>query len=73
MTAVEWLQEKFNENNAKFINWSEDYFHEAKEMEKQQIFEAWDNGFDNGLYQGKYNENCEINCGEQYYNKTFNK
>ena len=25
-TAVEWLQEKFNENNAKFINWSEDYF-----------------------------------------------
>lgn len=36
MTAVEWLQEKFNENNAKFINWSEDYFNEAIQMEKQQ-------------------------------------
>jgi hypothetical protein len=35
-TAVEWLEEKFNNNNANFINWSEDYFNEAKEMEKQQ-------------------------------------
>ena len=40
-------------------------------MEKQQIFESWDSGFDNGNYYGKYNENCEINCGEQYYNETF--
>jgi hypothetical protein len=43
----------------------------AKEMEKQQIFDTWDNGFDNGNYYGKYNENCEINCGEQYYNETY--
>jgi hypothetical protein len=35
-TAVEFLEEKFNNNNANFINWSEDYFNEAKEMEKEQ-------------------------------------
>lgn len=40
-------------------------------MEKQQIVETWDNGFDNGLYQDKHNENCETNCGEQYYNETY--
>jgi hypothetical protein len=45
MTAVEWLQEKFNENNAKFINWSEDYFNEAKEMENQEKMEAFIEGY----------------------------
>lgn len=41
------------------------------EMEKEQIFESWDNGFDNGNYYGKYNENCEVTCGKQYYEITF--
>lgn len=41
-TAVEWLEEKFNNNNAQFINWSEDYFYEAKEMEKQQCYSEED-------------------------------
>ncbi len=72
MTAVEWLVEQLTINNyiSKNAHWLID---DAKEMEKQQIFESWDNGFDNGNYYGKYNENCEINCGEQYYNETFNK
>lgn len=75
MTAIEWLVQEINKINVStearmFINKLEK---QAKEMEKQQIFETWDNGFDNGLYQGKYNENCETNCGEQYYNETFNK
>jgi hypothetical protein len=78
MTAVEWLIQELRGDDDKgdfifngVINY--ELIEQAKEMEKQQIFEAWDNGFDNGLYQGKYNENCEINCGEQYYNETYNK
>jgi hypothetical protein len=35
-TAVEWLIETFNKKQVQFINWPEDYFNEAKEMEKQQ-------------------------------------
>jgi hypothetical protein len=67
MTAVEWLKEKFNENNAKFINWSEDYFNEAKEMEKQQIIDAYVNGdIDAGIYAATKKN------AEQYYNETFN-
>jgi hypothetical protein len=65
-TAVEWLAEQML--HPKIFN---PYIEQAKEMEKQQLFESWDNGFDNGNYYGKYNENCEINCGEQYYNETF--
>jgi hypothetical protein len=63
MTAVQWLQEKFNENNAKFINWSEDYFNEAKEIEKQQIIDA---------YHINPLETKWGNIGEQYYNEIFN-
>ena len=37
MTAVEWLEEKFNNDNAKFINWSKEYFEEAKEIEKTNL------------------------------------
>jgi hypothetical protein len=72
-TAVEWL-----EDNLLSEPWAEEHFEhnaecwdKAKEIEKQQIFDTWDNGFDNGNYYGKYNENCEINSGEQYYNNTF--
>ena len=73
-TAVEWLAEQFDiivelyPSEFEKIN---NAIEQAKEMEKQQIFDTWDNGFDNGNYYGKYNENCEINCGEQYYNETF--
>ena len=73
-TAVEWLVETLTP-----MNWTKEYMQEyykdvinkAQEMEKEQIFDTWDNGFDNGNYYGKYNENCEINSGEQYYNNTF--
>ncbi len=77
ITAVEWLVdyiENLNKSGYEFHpKYNEHIVQQAKEMEKQQIFESWDNGFDNGNYYGKYNENCEINCGEQYYNETFNK
>jgi hypothetical protein len=66
-TAVEWFYQRMFAKDITAV------FEQAKEMEKQQIFESWDNGFDNGNYYGKYNENCEINCGEQYYNDTFKK
>jgi hypothetical protein len=35
-TAVEWLEEKFKNSHANFINWSLENFEQAKEMEKQQ-------------------------------------
>lgn len=53
-TAVEWLMEN--------LHTAKDPFKQAKEMEKQQIKDAWDNGCeDDGI----------IDNAEQYYNKTF--
>lgn len=37
-TAIEFLEENFNNNYARFLNWSEEYFKEAKEIEKQQSY-----------------------------------
>ena len=38
---------------------------QAKEMEKQQIIDAFNNGY--------YQETIGYNASEQYYNETFNK
>jgi hypothetical protein len=62
-SAVEWLVNEANllENNG----WILPLIEKAKEMEKQQIKNAyWDGGQDVPL--------TENRC-EQYYNETFNK
>ena len=71
MTAVEWLLEQMNKNtwydesNYPQVNIGVIDFEQAKEMEKQQIIDAFNVGFkDSGL---------SFLQGEQYYNKTFNK
>ena len=44
----------------------EDTFNEAKEIEKQQIIDAWNNGLSNW-------DNTDDCNAKQYYNETFNK
>jgi len=63
MTAVEWLAEEltlpeYGDNP----QWVQDAIEQAKEMEKEQIIDA----YETELYQYK----TEIS-GEQYYNETF--
>jgi hypothetical protein len=73
-TAIEWLIEHLQKskdwqrvlNEVSQISTIEfNLIQQAKEMEKEQIIEAYDDGW---LYnnQGKYNP-------EQYYNQTFQK
>lgn len=58
MTAVEWLYKKLHKENYIYEDMSE-FLKEAKEMEKQQIIDA-------------YNK-ISMDTPEQYYNKTFKK
>jgi hypothetical protein len=71
-TAVEWFIEQIESgkieivysNKIHSIKCIPEIIEQAKEMEKQQIIEAYDRG--------------EFNCGvnesaEEYYNKTFKK
>ena len=62
-TAVEWLLEQIDDMYIHQIYSKQ--FEQAKEMEKQQI----ENAFNNGYYQ----ETIGYNASEQYYNETFKK
>lgn len=61
-TAVEWLQEKLLISLSDELKCLNGFFVIAKEMEKEQIKDAFDEGNPNGFI---------IKCGEQYYNETF--
>jgi TRAP-type C4-dicarboxylate transport system substrate-binding protein len=53
-TAVEWLVEQYTQGN-----YSWEVYDKAKEMEKQQIIDAYDQG------------DIQLVNGEQYYNETY--
>lgn len=61
-TAVEWLEEQFKLNlNFPLAPKYQDLVNTAKEMEKEQIKDAW-----NSAYGG--DDNLD---GNEYYNETF--
>ena len=65
MTAVEWLYERLERmipRTSLYNMDKEDYFKQAKEMEKQQIIDAHNNG---------KNILPPNESGQQYYNETF--
>jgi hypothetical protein len=62
-TAVEWLAGQLPLGVKGSIL---DKIEQAKEMEKQQIIDAYEEGF----FDERKGKNVD---GEQYYNETFNK
>lgn len=71
MTAVEFLAEKIKKYDVLYFLMCL-WFDEAKEMEKQQIIDAYYKGIQEQTQRGLF-KNPEITEPEQYYNKTFNK
>ena len=68
-TAVEWLENEFKEICKDFGGLHTDFierFEQAKEMEKEQIMDAYEFGVGDA-----YNYNSEE--GEQFYNETYGK
>lgn len=65
-TAVEWLIEEIERNTGLNYLYEEDYVIKAKEMEKQQIIDTYQQGFNNAYFNNPLSK-------EQYYNETFNK
>jgi hypothetical protein len=67
-TAVEWLFEKITQNQE--IRWRGtrylELFEQAKQMEKEQIRDAWTDGCIGELYE----LNAYFSSGK-YYNKTY--
>ena len=69
MTAVEWLEEQI-EKRYGLTPTSILLFRDAKEMEKQQIIDAYDEGYGTRDAFGDVTEN---NTGEQHYTETYGK
>jgi len=65
-TAVEWLYNTLIVTPIDQKKW-EDIYKQAKAMEKEQIINAYDNGYGMGDFKLTY-EDIEI-----YYNETYNK
>jgi hypothetical protein len=62
-TAVEWLAEEINKNGVYLSDHYWNAFEQAKQMEKEQIVNAyWDGGQDVPMH---------ISTCENYYNETF--
>ena len=57
-TAVEWLVEQYTQGN---YGW--EVYEQAKQMEKEQIMDAWSNGFDE--------DDRATSNPFKYYNETF--
>jgi len=62
--AVEWLVEEL-EMNILWTDKARKAVQQAKEMEKELIIEAYENGVK------ETNSRCEYQDAEQYYNETF--
>jgi len=63
-TAIEYLIEQFESYDSYQIKLFHNEINTAKEMEKQQIIDAYDNG--------KYITSGKEFGGEKYYNQTYN-
>ena len=72
MTAVEWLFENYLDNplSNEDVIYNIGVLEQAKEMEKQQIIDAFNDGEDNIDSEGRI---VNENGAEQYYNQTFKK
>ena len=71
-TAVEWLIEQLEV----FVTLDEELtwdkmFDQAKQMEKEQLVKAWDDG-DYAYFYSK-ETGRDFDNGEEYYNETYNK
>ena len=68
-TAVEWLFEQLT-STWYDTNSSQDIFKQAKEMEKEQILQAWDDG--NYQYFCSKITNEDFENGYEYYDEKYN-
>jgi hypothetical protein len=67
-TSTEWLFKKLLDEPKDKLTWYA-ILEQAKEMEKQQIIDARQDGFNRCFRKGDRKEVTN----EQYYNETFNK
>jgi len=68
-TAVEWLYKNLLDNpmSNEDVIYNINVLEKAKEMEKQQIIDAYEAAMETDIY------NTPLKVGKQYYDETYNK
>lgn len=72
-SSIEYLYERLERMMPRTSMYNidkEDYFNQAKQMHKQEIIEAWENGYTHGA---SANDEPSIYHGTQYYKNTYEK
>lgn len=74
-TAVEWLYKRLERMIPRTALYNIDkkqYLKQAKAMEREQIIEAWENGYSSneGISTYGYSDRYQ-NTSEKYYNETY--
>jgi hypothetical protein len=69
-TAVEWLIENSHIIPKNELN-KRELIKQAKEMEKEQISKAYEQGSEDGYWHPENGYSNEFESAEQYYNETF--
>jgi len=73
-TAIDWLIEQIKDDQFKKVKtdleWSK-IFEQAKEIEKQQIMDAYEIGFADAWDDARYDDSPTYAGAEQYYNEIY--
>ena len=70
-TSVDWFFSELQRMQYFIGNDMLQAYKDAKEMEKEQMEDAWDNGFANGFDLGKYDDITNPDDAEQYYKENY--
>ena len=76
LTSVEWLIDKLEESGIPLLSDELEMIEQAKEMHKQQIKDAYNQGYRDCMEESGYElteDVSKFNNAEFYYNEIFNK
>jgi hypothetical protein len=72
-TAVEWLQDTWlNYPDLCTYEKIQEWFDQAKAMEKEMIMDAYEQGIEDGYWHPENGHTNKFDEAEQYYNETYN-
>ena len=69
-TAVEWLEDQYIKHSGNLLEMGKS-FEQAKAMEKDEVYNAWNDGYDKGTIDRIEKISNPVGNEEQYYNETF--
>ena len=75
MTAVQWLIEQLKKGEVAYgmfnLTFHDDIFQQAKQMEREQIEDAYVHGYTDGFNTAKHDDYFDFTDGSDYFTQTY--